>query len=68
MEKAASWKSPKGRTFPLRLKILQQRQDFHFSHRPDDEWPGFAQGISACSVQRHRLDNVKSPSHSQSAA
>src|ERR1019366_441729 len=36
VEKAASWKSPKGRTFPLRLRILQQRQDFHFSHRPDD--------------------------------
>jgi hypothetical protein len=24
----------KGRTFPLRLKIPQQRRDFHFSHRP----------------------------------
>jgi hypothetical protein len=28
----------KGGTFPLRLKIPQKRLDFHFSHRPDDDW------------------------------
>jgi hypothetical protein len=34
VEKAAPWKSPKYRTFPLRLKIRQGQPDFHFSHRP----------------------------------
>jgi hypothetical protein len=28
----------KGGTFPLRLKIPQQRRDFHFSHRPGYNW------------------------------
>jgi hypothetical protein len=35
MEKAAAWKTPEKRSFPLRLEIRPLR-DFHFSHSSYD--------------------------------